>query len=189
MSRRSDKRSVRQRKPDHGFRERWIVASEVAVLLDQKPWSGSGACLLSTWCPAAWIQADDWTTLKGELELGAHMIRKVNPNAAAATRAANDEQFRTTYPTLYDYITCTCYDDDPGQPRNTATLLVFGQDGCWKACLRDRAEQQCCWVAAPSFGDLLGVLERELADGKAVWRLDRLSGATEAKRKPREKSS
>jgi hypothetical protein len=127
--------------------------------------------------------------MKGELELGGYMKRKERKNGSAQNRAGSDEEFREQYPTLYDYLTATCYDDDPKQPRVVSTLLVFCQDGCFKACLRDRAEAVCCWCAAPTFGELLSVLEREIAGDTAVWREDRASGAPEAKRKPREKSS
>lgn len=171
------------------FRERWVVARHIAVLVAQKPWSGSTACVLVTWCPASWALDQWWTSDKGQLEIGAHMKRKAKKDEASLTRSAVDEQFQRDYPNVYDYLTSSCWDDDPKQPRATATLLVFGADGCWKACLRDRAEGLCCWVAAPGFVDLLAVLERELADGTAVWRLDRLSGAPEAKRAPRGKGS
>lgn len=171
------------------FNERWVVATEVAVLVGQRPWSGSSACVLVTWCPSSWLTARDWTSVKGELELGAHMKKRAKPNESSASRSAVDNDFGRQYPVLYDYLTCTCWDDDPKLPRATATLLIFGQDGCFKACLRDRAESSCCWVAAPSVTELLGALERELSDGTAVWREDRLSGAPEARRKPREKSA
>lgn len=178
-----------KRKADQGFTDRWVVGTKTAVLVGQKPWDGPSACVLVTWCPADWLLCVEWTTLKGELEMGAYMKRKERRHASTVVRSAVDDEFRARYPELYDYLTATCYDDDPKQPRTTSTLLVFGQDGCFKACLRDRAESCCCWVAAPTFLELLGVLESELAGGTAVWRDDRLSGAAEAKRRPREKSS
>ena len=189
MSDRSRKNSQKLRKPDHPWRDRWIVTKLVAVLVGQRPWSGSTAVELLTWCPSCWTFGHDWTCLKGELELSAYMKKREKKNAGATFRAAVDEQFATDYPTLYDYLTATCYDDDRSQPRVVSTLLIFGQDGCWKACLRDRTEGCCCWCAAPSVLELLGVLDRELADGTAVWREDRLSGAPEARRKPRQQSS
>lgn len=182
---RSNRRSPGERIPRDQLVERWIEGRHLAVLVGQKPWSGSTACVLVTWCPVGWLSADDWTQLKGELELGAHMKRKERKNASEQKRAATDEQFGADYPNLYDYLTATCYDDDPKQPRQVATLLVFAQDGCFKACLRDRAESLCCWVAAPDLLGVLGVLESELDGGTAVWREDRLSGAETAKRKPR----
>ena len=189
MSRSGGKRSRKKQKPPSPFGERWIVTGEVAVLVDQKPWGGPGACILLSWCPADFTRDPDWVPCKGQLEAGARMKKRARKHAEEAGRAGVDPDFAEEYPTLYDYLTASCYDDDPKQPRQTSTLLVFTQDGCFKACLRDRSEGVCCWVAAPRFGELLGVLERELTDDTAVWRLDRASGAPEAKRKPREKSS
>lgn len=169
--------------------ERWHVARHLAVLVSQKPWGGPGAVILVTWCPSAWVGASDWTQLKGELELGAHMKRKERKHGEGQSRTAEDRDFQAEHPELYDYLTASCYDDDPKQPRITSTLLVFAADGCWKACLRDRSEGVCCWCAAPSVVELLAVLERSLKDGTAVWRLDRATGAPEAKRVPRSKST
>lgn len=174
---------------DRPFGDRWVVARLVAVLVGQRPWNGPGCVELLTWCPAGELSTSWWTELKGRMELCAYMKKRAKKGEGLSTRSAADDEFRGQYPTLFDYLTATCYDDDPKQPRITATLLLFGQDGCWKACLRDRAECCCAWAAGPSITELFGVLERELADDTVVWRLDRLSGAPEATRKPRSKSS
>lgn len=171
------------------FSDRWVLATHVVVLVGQRPWLGPTCVQLVTWCPSLWLLADDWTTLKGELEVGAYMKKKNRAQSTTGTRVLSDPEFEQLYPVLAEYLFCTCYDDDPRQPRVTATLLLFGQDGCVKACLRDRAEGVCAWAAAPSVTELLGVLERELANDTAVWRLDRVSGAPEATRKPRGKGT
>lgn len=172
---------------DRPFGDRWVTALDVVVLVGQRPWMGETCVELLTWCPRGWLSASDWTTLKGELERGAYVKKKEKKGGQSATRSATDEGFARDHPVLYDYLTTTCWDDDPKQPRQTSTLLIFAADGCWKCCLRDRAECCCCWCAAPTIGELLAVVERELGDGTAVWREDRLSGAAEAKRRPREK--
>jgi hypothetical protein len=115
--------------------------------------------------------------------------KRERKNEQHETRAAADSAFQERFPYLFDHITARCWDGDPKQPRVTSTLLVFAGDGCWKACLRDRAEGLCCWVAAPGFDELLAVLERELGDGTAVWRLDRLAGHDTAKRPIRGKGA
>lgn len=167
---------------DRPFTDRWIVATHIAVLVGQRPWPGPTCVQLITWCPREWVSSVDWTALKGELEIGAYMKRPKKDEIPTPSRSAVDNDFGREHPVLHDYLTVVFWDDDPKQPRVTSTLLVFGQDGCWKACLRDRALGRCCWCAAPSVAELLAALERELAEGKAVWRLDRLSGAPEASR-------
>jgi len=174
---------------DRPFGDRWIVATHLAVLVGQRPWLGERCVELLTWCPEGWLRSPDWTGLKGELEIGAYMKKPKKDDASPTLRSAVDAEFAATYPSIYDHLTCVFWDDDPKQPRVTSTLLVFAQDGCFKANLRDRANGKCCWVAAPSFSELLGALERELGDGTAVWRLDRLAGAPEATRIPRKKDA
>lgn len=186
---RSDRRPVVVSTLTRPFSERWIVARWVAVLVGQRPWNGPGCVELLTWCPAAYVGSPEWTELKGKLELGCPMKKKHRAESTPATRIVADPEFEQQYPTLAEYLFCTCYDDDPKQPRVTSTLLVFGGDGCVKGCLRDRAEGVCAWAAATSVSELLAVLERELAADTCVWRLDRLSGAPEATRKPRGKST
>jgi hypothetical protein len=152
------------------------------VLLGFHPWGGQTAVELITWCPIEWLSASDWTLLKGELELGGFMIRRESNNGVPSGPAFSDEELGASWPALYEFLRETCYEGDPTQPRVTPTLLIFGLDGGLRGCLRDRDQSRCCWVSAPTLGDLLGILDRELGDGTAVWRADRLSGATEATR-------
>lgn len=182
-----NRRSRKKRKPDSPWGERWIVAKMVAVLVSQKPWDGPDKIRLITWCRDFPKDLVERSVALSRLTLEAHMKRRKRDEKCNPNRTAVDDRFESQWPTLYDYLTSTCYDDDPKQPRDTSTLLIFGADGCFKACLRDRAEHCCCWCAAASLIDLLGVLDAELANGTAVWREDRLSGAPEAKRLPRQK--
>lgn len=85
-------------------------------------------------------------------------------------------------PTLCEFLVSSAYDGDVAGTRQTSTLLIFAQDGSWKACLRDRQEQRCMWVAASVFNDLISVLEDALANGSGIWRDDRASGHDVAKR-------
>jgi hypothetical protein len=112
------------------------------------------------------------------------MKRPVTASGSGPLRAAPVDETLATFPVLADYLTSLFYDGDPPVPRETATLLLFAQDGSFRACLRDRAERRCLWVATPSWADLLTVLELGLSDENAVWREDRLSGAETAKRIP-----
>ena len=87
-----------------------------------------------------------------------------------------------SFPTICEFLTSTAYDGEAAGTRQTSTLLVFAQDGAWKACLRDRQEGRCMWVAAAVWNDLLPVLEDALANGSGVWRDDRAAGHETAKR-------
>jgi hypothetical protein len=174
---------------DRPFSDRWVECDCVAVLVGQRPWNGPTSVVLLTWLPRGCLSDPDWTAFKGQAELSAYMKKRERKHEGSTTRSVVDPEFQLVYPTLYDYLTATCYDDDPKQPRVTSTLLVFGQDGCWKANLRDRSEGLCAWFAAPQFTELLGGLERELTDDHVVWRLDRAAGHELASRKPRGKGS
>lgn len=99
--------------------------------------------------------------------------------------AASVEGLLDTAPVLCEFLTSTAYDGDAAGTRQTATLLIFAQDGAWKACLRDRQEARALWVAAALFTDLISVLEDALANGTGIWRDDRASGAETAKRQKR----
>jgi len=60
-----------------------------------------------------------------------------------------------------------------GAAAMTATLLVFCEEGRFKACFHDRDEGRTFFRSSESFQELLETLERALADGVAEWRPDR----------------
>jgi hypothetical protein len=166
---------------------RWVEWEATQYLVEQYPWDGPGCVACLAWCPCVLDDGSSWHWHKGRLETEAHMKRREKRNGTGGQSAFTDPEFLKKWPNVYEYLSATCYDGDPTQPRVTATLLFFGAEGCVKVCLRDRDENHCCWVAAPTLLGALGVLERELRDETAVWRLDRLAGAPEAKRVPRAK--
>lgn len=94
--------------------------------------------------------------------------------------AAPPGNLAETHPNLSEHLTATQYED--GSPRQTSTILAFAQDGLWKACLRDREEGRCLWVAASAYELLIDALEAMLCDPEAIWRDDRLSGQQSASR-------
>lgn len=99
------------------------------------------------------------------------------------------DDIEVTLPTLAEFLAATAYEGDEPGTRRVSTLLIFGQDYMWKACLSDRQEGRCLWVAAPRFTELLPVLDEQLANADAVWRDDRAQGADQAKRqKPSNKT-
>lgn len=182
-------RSGSNKRPPSPWRWRWIVGRETAVYVRHVPWGNGSLVELDAVCPAWWTTRDDWCETIGALTLGAHMKKKDKKHGSGEIRAADDDEFKERYPELFEHLTATCFEGDRSQPRVTSTLLLFAQDGVWKGCLRDRADGTCCWCAAAGALAVLDILEAELRDGTAVWRLDRASGYTEAKRPVRGKSS
>lgn len=80
---------------------------------------------------------------------------------------ASDPGFHERYPTLHDFLTLTGWG---GKQRKTGTILVFAEDGKWKACVNDRDGGNYCFGSADSFSGLLEALERGLKGGSLDWR-------------------
>jgi hypothetical protein len=78
------------------------------------------------------------------------------------------------YPALIEYLTASSWPD--GQPRETATLLIFCEQSSWKVCLHDRSNSLKTWMTADDPATLLELLEAALATDKASWRKDRPPG-------------
>lgn len=87
--------------------------------------------------------------------------------SGAGWRAASDAAFASVYPVLADYLTLTGMN---GKDRKTATMLVFCEDGRWKACLNDRETCYYAFVSADSFTGLLEAVETGLKSGGHDWR-------------------
>lgn len=90
-----------------------------------------------------------------------------------ASKVVSDD-FSKKHPALWEYLTVDRFDD--GTARETATLLLFVEDGLVKGCLNDRAGARSCWVSATSMGGLLGLLEEALQSDQAEWRVKREGG-------------
>jgi len=71
-------------------------------------------------------------------------------------------------PALVEYLTLDHYED--GASRETATLLIFAEEGRFKGCLNDRQEERVCWVSSGSLLGLIAELEANLEAGTADWR-------------------
>jgi len=163
---------------------RWYFGLDHLHVIVYPQWGGVG---LLTWCTLHLVDYNANPPLPPELRECLGMKRPLTPMGGNPGRAAPDVEFAATYPLLSEHLTALRYDDEPPTPRQTSTLLIFAQEGAWKACLRDRQEQRCLWVASASWGDLFLVLEAALEDPTSVWREDRLSGSDNTKRiqKPR----
>lgn len=80
----------------------------------------------------------------------------------------HDEDFARRWPTLAAYLSDTTWDD--GKKRETATLTLFVDDGCLKACLSDRATARIAFVTETTLQGLLDVLQEGLEDDSIEWR-------------------
>jgi len=80
----------------------------------------------------------------------------------------NDPETAKRYPTLYEYLTVTKYND--GSPRVTATLLLFVDDGALKGCLNDRDNNRSAFISAPSLLSLLEQLDIGLREDALDWK-------------------
>lgn len=85
----------------------------------------------------------------------------------------------TLWPTLVDYLTQEAWED--GSVRQTSTLLLFREEGCWKACLNDRAMERTAWCSGRSPEGLLQGLEDSLLTGSAEWRKKSVAGSGKRK--------
>lgn len=103
--------------------------------------------------------------------------------------AASPDDWLDLYPLLVEHLTATAYDGEAAGTRATSTLLIFAQDGTWRAVLRDRQAGRCLWVSCLGAEELLQVLENALGDPGAIWRDDRASGAETARRQNQRKAT
>lgn len=83
---------------------------------------------------------------------------------------------------LAEHLACVQWDGEPVGSRQTGSLLIFPQDGVWKARLVDKNTSRCLWIACSSLLDVFQATESALADPNAQWRLDRAAGHPQASR-------
>jgi len=93
-----------------------------------------------------------------------------------------DPDFASQYPVLATYLGDEAYDD--GAPRRTSTLLLFVQDGLWKACLNDRAAGRSAWVSGEMLTEALSSLENALRTERASWRASEQAIPGKEKKRP-----
>jgi hypothetical protein len=98
------------------------------------------------------------------------MYRKVNqPMAAAAGAvAAEDADWAKSYPAVLEFMTDQV--GEGGEVVETATLLLFAEDGQWKACFTDRATERRLWRSGKTVKGTLAALEKALGQEGADWR-------------------
>lgn len=161
---------------------RAVAGKELVYLLVYPRWGGVH---IAGVCPRSFVPPDERFRFDPDILEVIDVKRPIRAEAGPGGYEAPPDALIESAPLLAEFLTATCYEDSPSVPRQVGTLLIFAQQGAWKACLRDRQEQRCLWVAATMFDDLVPVLETSLSDPTAVWRDDRLSGADSAKRQPK----
>lgn len=95
------------------------------------------------------------------------------PDAEATPQAGQplqDEVFSGFYPTLFSHMSETRWDD--GKPRKTTTLLVFVENGKWKAHVNDRDGRRGFWVSADAWEQLLESADEAIDSVSTEWRKD-----------------
>lgn len=78
------------------------------------------------------------------------------------------------FPDLVEFLTAAKWPD--GTARATGTVMLFVEDGKWKAWLHDRDASMSAFVAASSLEGLLRAAEGAVAGETGDWRADRKKG-------------
>lgn len=166
----------------------WTVGKTMTFFYVYRPWSGPSCVqLLASW--PSWLSAgEDQYQLHLDLVRKAQMKRETPHESGSQTHLFTDPELESNYPLVYEHLACCCWDDDPAQRRVTSTITFFGEPGCIKACLRDRAHARTAWVAGGSVADCFEALEAQLGSGTVQWRAERTEENGSAKRLKREKS-
>lgn len=90
-------------------------------------------------------------------------------NSSSPVVRFDDKGFAEMYPSLMGYLACDRFDD--GSPRQTATLLMFFEQGGLKMCLNDRHLSRSAFVTAATFCEVMDKLELGLTNDTLEWRV------------------
>jgi len=80
----------------------------------------------------------------------------------------DDRDFQSKWPTLFDYMFQTTWED--GTLRQTATLMFFAEGVVLKGVLNDRAFARSVFVTSATFSGILDTLEEGLLRNNLDWR-------------------
>jgi len=105
--------------------------------------------------------------------------KPTSPLAGSSNAQEGTSDWPTLWPTLVEYLSQTTWDD--GSPRETSTMLLFREDGSWKACLNDRAMGRTGWASSSSPEGTLQALEDALRDDRMEWRRKQSQGGGKRK--------
>lgn len=91
-------------------------------------------------------------------------------NGAGKAIVASDSEFEKKHPTLWQFLTDSSWSN--GEARETGSILIFLQEGMWKAMVKDKDSGMIAFVTKNTFKTLLEAIERGLVDEKLDWRED-----------------
>jgi hypothetical protein len=83
-------------------------------------------------------------------------------------KATKDKDVEAVAPVLHAFLTEG--KDGQGKERRTSTLLVFVDEGAWKACLTERDHELTLWASSDTLWGLLEALEARLTERPVEWR-------------------
>lgn len=111
-------------------------------------------------------------------------LRKLKIDPPSAGRLAAEElgELLTPYPAIVDHLVATEFPGSPPEPRETSTLLIFAEEGLWKAMLRDRDTEATLWATGETPEGALAVLEGLLRLDVAPWHVKKGGRGTRQKR-------
>jgi len=87
--------------------------------------------------------------------------------SATAGGKASDPALEKKCPTLHAFMTLI---EEDGKPRSPSSLVLFTEDGQWKACLTEKDANLKLWRSADTLEKVLLALEKALVSGQADWR-------------------
>lgn len=87
--------------------------------------------------------------------------------------AAEDLEFRTRYPAVFEFMAEVVKDD--GKRRETSTLTVVCENGSWKFKFTDRGPKgsefdHVVWITVATFQEGLDALNHALVNDDAEWK-------------------
>lgn len=109
---------------------------------------------------------------QGGLECSVGNLQRVSSGSKEKVIAsASGDELTDRLPTLFDFLTLLRWPDDAA--RATGTLLLFCEDGLWKASLHDRDGARTVFVSGGGLLGLLAICDEALACPGTPWRSDR----------------
>lgn len=91
-------------------------------------------------------------------------------NGTGTESAPADQEFAKKYPTLFAFLSDARWSS--GEARETGSVLIFCQDGQFKAMVKDKDSGYIAFVTKGTFKTLLEAIERGLVEEKLDWRVD-----------------
>lgn len=86
----------------------------------------------------------------------------------------DDSDMAKSYPCLFEMLTTDKW--DTGEPRKTTTILLFMEEGLFKACVHDRALGLSGFMTGDSLAGLLMSVEVAIRSNTMGWKANKRNG-------------